>query len=81
MIVEMNHKGMTISVYDRYGLVDIRTEENTRNAQICRYGTTWEAHLYWSENDMINKHHKVLTSENKEEAIELGKEWVTKGQH
>lgn len=81
MMKTINHKDILLDIYDRYGLVDIRTETTNRSAQICRCDETWETHLYWNENGLINRHNVILTSGNKEKAVDKGKEWVVNGQH
>ena len=70
--------GVKGDIYDRYGLVDIRSSETNRNAQIYLNGRCWEVHLYWIENGDVKKHYRTVRKNDKPEAVELAKFWVTR---
>ena len=72
------YNGKRISIFDMYGVVDIRTEDGRRSAQINNeLEDTWEIHLYWVGEGRINKYYDTKYAKTKEEAMEIGKKWAT----
>jgi hypothetical protein len=75
------YKGMALDIFDMYGIVDIRSTQSNRSAQVLFADNEWQVHLYWTENGELNKHFEILTINNKPGAEILGKDWVTLGTH
>lgn len=73
------YDGIELNIFDMYGVVDIRTIETDRIAQIFCENREWQLHLYWIENGEFAKHFEILTFDTKPATVVAGKEWVVNG--
>lgn len=69
---------MKIDTFDLYGLLDIRTEEADRVAQILCEDQEWKAALYRTENNELELRTETGFA-TKQMAAKYGVEWVTSG--
>lgn len=75
------YNGVELDIFDMYGIIDIRTSESNRIAQIFCKDRKWYLHLYWIENGNFSEHFETLMHVSKPDAVVAGKEWVVNGTH
>ena len=75
---EQTHQGVELSVFNMYGLVDIRAGHINRTAQVYHNGV-WKLNVYWEENGEYLADWKTHIYPTKEKAVSIGKDWVALG--
>lgn len=73
------YKGVELDVFDMYGIVDIRAGTIDRTAEVHHKDNVWGLDIYWTTDGEPSCDWKSYHYPTKEEAVEIGKDWVAFG--